>query len=196
MQNQGYSKLIGGFVAVLIVAGGIFGYATYKSKEIAINDDLDKVPTATTTTEQNTTQGVSTGIVAKNSDDEDDSEGDDGDVPVKQTPPPITTPVDNTKKTYKDGTYTAIGTYNSPGGMDKLKVTVTLKSNIITSATVVNMAGDKTSSRYQNMFIANYQSLVVGKNIDSVKLDVVSGSSLTPIGFNNALTTIKAQAKA
>jgi hypothetical protein len=37
--------------------------------------------------------------------------------------------------------------------------------------------------------------MVVGKNIDEVNLGKVSGSSLTPIGFNNAIEDIRSQAK-
>ena len=42
----------------------------------------------------------------------------------------------------------------------------------------------------------NVKTLVVGKKITDVKLDKVSGSSLTPKGFNDALEQIKTLAKA
>jgi hypothetical protein len=57
------------------------------------------------------------------------------------------------------------------------------------------MASDGRSERYHNMFISGYQQYVVGKNIASVYLTKVSGSSLTPSGFDDALTQIKSQAK-
>jgi len=97
---------------------------------------------------------------------------------------------------YKDGTYTAMGSYNSPGGPDDVTLTVTLKGNIIIDSTLVNGSHDATSNRYQNMFISGYKQFVTGKNIDEVNLTKVSGSSLTGIGFNAALSKIKAQAKA
>lgn len=97
---------------------------------------------------------------------------------------------------YKDGTYSAVGSYNSPGGSDDLNVSVTLADGIITDATVTSGAHDQTSSHYQGVFIANYKPLVIGKNIDDVVLSKVSGSSLTSGGFNQALTKIKAQATA
>jgi len=117
------------------------------------------------------------------------------------TPKPIitqTTPADKPKKSssvYKDGTYSATGSYMSPGGYQQLGVSVTLKNDIIESASVTNMASDGRSERYQNMFISGYQQYVVGKNIASVYLTKVSGSSLTPSGFDDALTQIKSQAK-
>ncbi len=112
---------------------------------------------------------------------------------VTNTPPPATAPKNYV---YKNGTYSANGTYNSPGGQDEIAVTVTLVNDIITDATVTSVVADRTSSRYQNRFITGYKQYVVGKNIASVNLTNVSGSSLTPIGFNNALVQIKSQAKA
>lgn len=113
-------------------------------------------------------------------------------VVITQTPP-----IDTPKKAtylYKDGTYSATGSYMSPGGMDKLSVTLTLKNDIITSVSVTPQAGDRTSSRYQNMFISGYQQYVLGKDIANVSLTKVSGSSLTPKGFDDALKQIKSQA--
>ncbi|HTK33096.1 MAG TPA: hypothetical protein VL335_00920 [Candidatus Paceibacterota bacterium] len=128
------------------------------------------------------------------SDDEDDDEDRTPSTPVA-VPPPATTPK-NYAALYKDGTYTANGTYMSPGGQDEIKVTLTLKSDIVTDATVVTVIADHTSQRYQDKFISGYKQYVVGQNISSLNVTVVSGSSLTSTGFNNALAKIKTQAKA
>jgi uncharacterized protein with FMN-binding domain len=108
---------------------------------------------------------------------------------------PVTTPK-KTTSVYKDGTYTATGAYQSPGGLDNVGVTLTLKNDRINSVSFTPMAHDGISAGYQNMFAKGFQSLVLGKNIASVHLDAVSGSSLTGAGFNDALAKIKAQAKA
>lgn len=97
---------------------------------------------------------------------------------------------------YKDGSYSASGSYMSPGGLDNVDVTATLKNGIVTDVEVVGRPGDPTSQRYQDKFIANYKVLVIGKGIDSVHLDKVSGSSLTSGGFNAAIEKIKLEAKA
>jgi uncharacterized protein with FMN-binding domain len=97
---------------------------------------------------------------------------------------------------YKDGTYTAVGDYTSPGGAENIGVTVTLKNDVIESADVKSMAERPNTIKFQGIFIENYKPLVIGKNIDEVKLDRVSGSSLSPKGFNDALDKIKAEAKA
>lgn len=177
MQNL---KLITSVSIVVVVAGGIGGYAMYqKSSSQQINDPVpprdDMVVDATPSNPVKQTP-----------------------TPTTTTPPPTTTPTDTTKKTakYKDGTYSATGSYNSPGGPDQLGVSITIKNDIVTAATVTNMAGDPRSKNYQDKFISGYQSFVIGKNIDSLNLHVVSGASLTPIGFNDALSQIKTKAKA
>ena len=118
-------------------------------------------------------------------------------VPVKIIP--VATPAIVTKQTasaYTDGTYSATGSYMSPGGEDQISVTLTLANDIITSVSVTPAAGDHTSTRYQNAFISGYKQYVIGQNIANVNITRVSGSSLTPIGFNDALLQIKNQAKA
>ncbi len=97
---------------------------------------------------------------------------------------------------YKNGTYTAVGSYESPAGIESIGVSLTIKNDSISAASVTPMPNDGTSSYYQQRFADGYKSMVVGKSVDSVNLDVVSGSSLTPIGFNKALAAIKAKAKA
>ena len=96
---------------------------------------------------------------------------------------------------YKDGVYTAVGVYSAPSGSEDLSVSITLKNNIITDATVTNTAKNDISKKLQDMFISGYKSYVVGQNIDTIKLNKISGSSLTPKGFNDALDKIKLQAK-
>ena len=97
---------------------------------------------------------------------------------------------------YKDGTYTAVGSYMSPGGEDQISVTLTLANNIITDASVTPEPGDHMSAKYQSMFASGYKQYVVGQNINIVNLVKVSGSSLTPKGFDDALAQIKSQAQA
>jgi uncharacterized protein with FMN-binding domain len=96
---------------------------------------------------------------------------------------------------YKDGTYTAPGTYVSPGGEEHISVTLTLAKNIVTAVKVVTVKADPTAAGYEQMFEGGISAAAVGKNINSLNIGVVSGSSLTSMGFNKALATIKADAK-
>lgn len=95
---------------------------------------------------------------------------------------------------YKNGQYTVTGNYWAPEGMERMAVSITLTNDVITDATVTNQAQDPTSRQYQGMFISSYKSMVVGKDISTLNLNRVSGSSLTPQGFNDALAKIKQQA--
>jgi uncharacterized protein with FMN-binding domain len=97
--------------------------------------------------------------------------------------------------TYKDGTYSEPGTYASPGGQEHIKVTLTLKSNVITSMKVITVKADPTATGYEQMFEGGIGAATVGKNINSLNIGVVAGSSLTSQGFNQALAAIKADAK-
>ncbi|HSX36346.1 MAG TPA: hypothetical protein VLH84_05435 [Patescibacteria group bacterium] len=97
--------------------------------------------------------------------------------------------------TYKDGTYAATGSYDSPGGFEQITVTVTIKSDVITGTSAQSGANDPEASEYQSQFISGYKQLVVGKDISSLRLNRVAGSSLTSQGFNNAISQIKQQAK-
>lgn len=101
----------------------------------------------------------------------------------------------NENSMYKDGTYEMIGDYVSPGGPETIEVTVTLTEGKITDATVVPQATRPISKIKQADFAANYKPMVIGKSIDEVMLTKVSGSSLTPKGFNDALEKIKVEAK-
>ena len=97
---------------------------------------------------------------------------------------------------YKDGTYTETGSYSSPGGRESIEVTVTLANDIITAASVKGDATSGESKEHQEDFISGYKTLVVGKDIDTVSLSRVAGSSLTSNGFNTALKLIKVDAGA
>lgn len=112
------------------------------------------------------------------------------------TPPPTPGSTDVTSSShYKDGTYSATGNYFSPGGDESIAVQVTLKGDVITAVNATSNATRPDSIRYQSIFLENYKPLVIGKKIDDVVLNKVSGSSLTSRGFNEALSQIKAQAK-
>ncbi|MEK7633177.1 MAG: hypothetical protein AAB473_05345 [Patescibacteria group bacterium] len=119
--------------------------------------------------------------------------------PSTPVPTPSTTPAPApaSTSTYKDGTYSVTTTYRVPEAPAQgMGVELTLVNDVITAATVTAKATDGTSMMYQNIFIAGYKTFVVGKNIADVQLTKVSGSSLTPKGFNDALNAIKTQAQA
>ena len=168
-------------VAVIFVVAGVTIFSEMNSASAPIAASIQNPPADTSTVSVPTSTPASTPTP----------------LPVSTTtPPPIDNPKPVTTSVYKNGTYSATGSYMSPGGDDQIAVTLTLANDIITDVSVTPSAGDGTSRRYQNRFVSGYKQYVVGKNIADVQLTSVSGSSLTPIGFNEALTQIKAQAKA
>ena len=96
--------------------------------------------------------------------------------------------------TYTDGSYTESGSYQSPNGTESVDVTITLAADVITAVTVVGNGDSRDSQRYQGEFIDGIGAVVVGKNIDSINVSKVAGSSLTSGGFNSAVDAIKADA--
>ncbi|GAC68255.1 FMN-binding protein [Gordonia soli] len=95
---------------------------------------------------------------------------------------------------YRDGEYSATGRYTSPGGPQKVGVTVTLANSVITALTLDTSETRGTSKEYQGKFESGIDALVVGKKIDDLDVSKVSGSSLTSGGFNDAIEQIKSEA--
>jgi hypothetical protein len=93
-----------------------------------------------------------------------------------------------------DGIYNAQGSYRTPGGTESIALTVTLENSIIKDIDLEQQASGGDTEVYQAKFASGYKPLVIGKNIDEVKLTRVAGSSLTSNGFNEALKQIKLDA--
>ncbi len=111
---------------------------------------------------------------------------------VNTTPTPAT---ETPTYLYKNGTYSATGSYNSPAGKETVDVSITLQNDAITAATFKGNAVNPASKFNQDKFSKGFESVVVGKPIDSLSLTVVNGASLTPKGFMDAVVKIKAEAK-
>ncbi|MGX5681959.1 hypothetical protein [Schumannella luteola] len=124
---------------------------------------------------------------------------DTADTTTPDTTEETTAPTDTTDSgdaTYKDGTYSASGQYQSPNGTETLDVTITLQDDIITAVEVVGEGTNPNTIRYQGEFIGGISAIVVGKDIDEISVSKVAGSSLASGGFNAAVETIKADAAA
>jgi hypothetical protein len=97
---------------------------------------------------------------------------------------------------YADGAHTVNSAYVAPGNANHtLAVTLTLKDDVVTASTI-KFGGDtiEASSNFQQKFTAAYQSQVIGKKIDDIKLSRVGGASLTTKAFNEAVAKVKAVA--
>jgi uncharacterized protein with FMN-binding domain len=96
----------------------------------------------------------------------------------------------------RDGTYTATGDYQSPGGPSAVEVTVTLKGGAISAVEVVPKAENPTARQYEAQFASGIGAVAVGKPIADLQVGAVSGSSLTSQGFEDALGKIRSEAAA
>lgn len=97
---------------------------------------------------------------------------------------------------YKDGTYSATGTYLSPGGRESVELTVTIEDGVITETALQAEGSSMEAREHQQLFADHYKELVVGKKINGLSLSRVAGSSLTSNGFNDALDDIREDARA
>lgn len=100
----------------------------------------------------------------------------------------------DTSAVYTDGDYSATGSYVSPGGTEEIEVELTLEGDTVTALTVTPAAVSPNGEVFQAKFVGGINDLVVGKDIDTIAVDKVAGSSLTSGGFTDALDQIKADA--
>lgn len=102
----------------------------------------------------------------------------------------------DTSAVYEDGSYAASGEYQSPNGGESIIVELTLEGDIVTDVVVTTNANNPTTERFQGEFAGGIAAEIVGKDIDTLDVTRVAGSSLTSGGFRQALETIKADALA
>ncbi|WP_334171487.1 FMN-binding protein [Sinomonas sp.] len=95
---------------------------------------------------------------------------------------------------YRDGTFCADGHYVSPNGPETIGVALTLKSGVVTNVQITEHPTSANTRLYQRHFASGIKDVVVGKKLDDLNVGVVSGSSLTGQGFNDAVTVIKREA--
>jgi uncharacterized protein with FMN-binding domain len=100
----------------------------------------------------------------------------------------------DTSAEYTDGTYEALGQYVSPAGPSEVTVELTLENDIVTDVVVTPHATEGNSVRFQGQFVEGIAAIVVGKDIDTLAVSRVGGSSLTSGGFADAIADIKAEA--
>lgn len=115
--------------------------------------------------------------------------------PVSSTPTPVSSTPTTQKSTYKDGTYRADGQYIAPSGSESIDVKITVVKDVVTDVQTSANAQNGTSFRFQQRFAQSVGSYVIGKKLDQIQLDAVSGASLTTNGFMNALQKIQTDAR-
>lgn len=103
---------------------------------------------------------------------------------------------DSSSGAYADGEYTAEGSYRSPGGTESIGVTLTVEDDVVTAVKVSPEATSGNAKEYQTRFASGISGEVVGKELATLSVDKVAGSSLTGQGFNDAVEEIRGDAAA
>jgi uncharacterized protein with FMN-binding domain len=173
---MGNNKALIGFTAVAIVGIGAAAVAFAMNANNSSTNDTDSTSQAATPTPTTTASGT-TPTTSTNG-----------------TTPTASSTAGAASK-YKNGTYNADGTYTSPAGKEDISVSVTLNGDTITSVTVTPKATDPMSKNWQQRFASGISSQIVGKKLDDISIGKVSGSSLTGTGFNQALQSVKNNAR-
>jgi len=109
--------------------------------------------------------------------------------------PSASTSAGNGGSTYKDGTYSADGTYTSPNGQETVGVELKLAGDKVSAVNITVHPSNPNTKKFQGEFASGIAAQIVGKDIDELNVSKVAGSSLTSGGFNEAVEQIKSQAK-
>ena len=97
---------------------------------------------------------------------------------------------------YRNGLYSAVGHYATPGGNESIGVTVAVVNQQITGVDVKVEATSPTARQFQEQFRTRILPAIISKDLASAKVSRVAGASLTSVGFNDALQRIRAAANA
>ncbi len=90
-----------------------------------------------------------------------------------------------------DGVYIDNVTYRSPGGLEKIEISVSVEGDVITAASINAIIAGPKSSKYIAGVNDALPELVIGKKITELNLPVqISGSSLTSAAFKAHVSTL------
>ena len=188
------------FIAVLALV--VFGIGFTLSKQsvpasdvadVSIPTEVSPVSEAAPTLPSGSNSPTPGGATAPTSNQDTSS------APTNPAESPITKPQPKpaspaVTSTYRDGTFSTRTKYRTPGGNYEVVVGLTVKGDTVTASTL-SFDSEGAKSGYSDQFASAYQSTIIGKNLDKINLSRVGGASLTSNAFNQALGTIKTQAK-
>lgn len=96
---------------------------------------------------------------------------------------------------YKDGTYHEEGAYMTHVSEEKYSADVTLKNGLVDKVTVTPDTKNRKSLGLQQAFAAALPEAIHGCPIESVKIHVIGGASLTSASFNELAKDIRDKAR-
>lgn len=179
-RNQKVIATVAILAAMTLIVFGVSAFSGDKSSDAPLASTSEQTAVTSETNDTQTTTEQSQTLATTE--------------PATTSPTPSPAPAAATTK-YKNGTYTASGSYSTPESTESITITVTVENDVVTATSAQNTAKDRESKDWQGDFISGYKSQVVGRALASLNLGKVSGSSLTPTGFNNAIAKIRTQAQ-
>jgi uncharacterized protein with FMN-binding domain len=104
---------------------------------------------------------------------------------------------DETVSSYKDGTYTADGSYDADDGdvHEDIDFALEVVDGKVASLELIGEAGHPISKHHQEDFMAAMPAQIIGKDIADLQVETISGASDTTTGFKKALADIQKQAQ-
>lgn len=160
----------GSVVALLAIATGVYLFGNGDDSQNLVSGNTTSDTTAVTASNDTTTSAGSSSTTSTSS--------------------------MTSSSTYKEGTYSATVSYYVPHGTNSLTAKVTVSGKKITSVSVNDDYSDHESAMYIDSFESAIKSAVVGRDLGSLSLSRVGGATLTTQAFDDALTTIRNDAKA
>ena len=98
------------------------------------------------------------------------------------------------KQAVADGTYQNNVSYASPGGLDTVGITLSVKGDVVTTVSLAPVETDPFSKGIIDSMAAALPGLVVGKKITELNLPHnIAGSSLTTAAFKQYVDKVIAQ---
>lgn len=173
---------------LMVITGSIFALTACGPEKVEVEESKEGVKV----------EQSEKGEKGEKGEDKDDDKNDDKNVVPKIEVKPVDTSAKADVKVttkYANGTYTKVGSYESPGGSETVTVTVNVKDEMVQSVSVVKGTDNETSERFQGLFIDGIGAEIIGKKLNDVKVGVVNGSSLTGEGFNKAIEEIRVSAQ-
>jgi uncharacterized protein with FMN-binding domain len=168
--NENTPKIIGGAVIGFIALAALYFFILSP-----INEKNNSLTTESSTTNSSQNTGQSSNTSSTNSSQAQANT--------------------SSSASYKNGTYTAQSSYMVPHGQNTISVQMSVENGSITAVKTSHNYSDQESAYYVESFDSLIEQKVVGKSLSNLSVGRVGGASLTSSAFDDAIATIKNEAK-
>jgi hypothetical protein len=112
-----------------------------------------------------------------------------------ELPPDTEVPPETDTSSYSNGSYSETVYYYTPAGEDVLNLEIRVEDERIVELSVHADTNSETSADFQELFLDEVESIVVGSHLDDLPyISAINGSSLLAEAFSDALYGVREQA--